>query len=412
MLLLATGAAAAFWHFAIGSQQPQGELASSASHTRFDAAPGAGAPGADGAAIDGATADGAALPSQDASVWPVVRRVSFAAVGDNLIHSSVYNYGRLNDGTYDFNKLYAPVAPHIQQADFAFINQETVCGGTGLGLADYPCFNSPHEILDAVGNAGFDWLNTASNHSMDVGEAGILSQLEHLRTLPSLTQTGTNASQEERDTPRVAEVNGLRIGLASYTYGLNGFVLPAGKGYLVNLIDEDAIAADYERLAAVSDVQVVNMHWGQEYSHFPTDEQRWLAQYLADLGYDVVIGEHPHVIEPADMLTGASGNQTLVLYSLGNFMSAQDEPERMLGLMAKWTLSYDTRTAAVGFEDIELWPTVTHFHNSWTGFAAYALRDYTDELAAVHQIRSAGLTRQGLVDLARRVLGDKFPVML
>jgi poly-gamma-glutamate synthesis protein (capsule biosynthesis protein) len=340
-----------------------------------------------------------------------MRRVSFAAAGDNLIHSSVYDYGRQPDGTYRFDMLYRHLVPYLESADIAFINQETVCGGTELGLADYPCFNSPHEILDAVAGAGFDWINTASNHSMDVGEQGILSQIEHLKTLPGLVQTGTGASWNDAGIPRVVESGGVRIGLASYTYGLNGFALPAGKEYLVCLIDRDRIAEDYARLAAVSDVQVVNMHWGQEYQHVPTAEQEELAQFLADLGFDVVVGEHPHVVEPVVMLTGAAGNQTLVMYSLGNLISAQDAPARMLGALVCWTLCYDPATGEVGFENIEILPTVTHFVSGWTGFEAYVLKDYPDDLAAQHLLRGSGLSRDYLVALSTDVFGDEFSLV-
>ena len=349
----------------------------------------------------------------DSMIPPEARiiRVSFAAVGDNLIHGSVYRYGQRSDGSYNFDMLYAPVAPYIEEVDIAFMNQETVCGGTELGLADYPCFNSPKEILDAVYYAGFDWINTASNHSMDAHDYGIISQLDHIATLPGLVQTGTHSSWEDFNTPTVIEVSGVRIGLASYTYGLNGFILPDGEEYLVDLIDIEKITSDIEKLKEVSDVQIVNMHWGDEYQYYPNDEQQYLAQYLADLGVDVVIGEHPHVVQPTTMLTGAGGNKTLTIYSLGNFMSAQDEPPRMLGEMARWVLCYDPLTKEVSFENVEIWPLVTHYVSGWTGFESYALRDYTNELAATHSLSYKGLSREFLINLSREVFGDEFTLV-
>ena len=343
-------------------------------------------------------------------VDPVIR-VSFAAVGDNLIHSQLYNSGRNADGTLNYDHLYARIAPYIQAVDVAFANQETVCGGVELGLSGYPSFNSPLEILDALYKAGFDWINTASNHIMDRGERGILNQLNRISTLPGMVQTGSYASQSDADTPTVIEVNGLRIGLASYTYGLNGYVLPAGKEYLVNLIDTDKIARDYAKLKEVSDVQVVNMHWGDEYWNTPNQEQKNLAQFLANLGYSVVIGEHPHVIQPTTMLTGSGGNQTLVIYSLGNFISSQDEAARMLGEMACWTLCYDSETGMVSFEDVKIWPLVTHYLSDMTVYETYTLVDYTNELADIHAMKYRGLTREFLVNLAREVFGDEFTVI-
>ena len=342
---------------------------------------------------------------------PEIKTATFAAVGDNLIHLTVYLTHRLADGSYNFDDVYAPVAPYIKEVDVAYINQETVCGGSELGLSDYPCFNSPHEILDAVDKAGFDWLNTASNHTFDVGEAGILSQLDYLQKLDGLIQTGTQASQEDAETATVIEVNDIKLGLASYTYGLNGFVTPAGKEYLVNLIDRDKIKADIEKLNQLSDVQMVSMHWGTEYSHEPNAEQTELAQFLSDLGVDVIVGAHPHVVEPTTFITGAQGNKTLVIYSLGNFLSAQDEPPRMLGEMARWSISFNPSNKEVTFDNIEILPTVTQIYPGYSGFAVYLLKDYTDELASQHMLASRGLSRSYLIDLAQNVFGDEFPVI-
>jgi len=307
--------------------------------------------------------------------------------------------------------MYAPMRQYFEEVDVAFINQETICGGVELGLADYPCFNSPHEILDAVYAAGFNWINTANNHSMDARSTGIYSQLNHVASLPGLVQTGTHASWDDFNTPTVIEVNGLRIGLASYTYGLNGFSLPYGEEYLVSLMEAEQIASDFEKLNAVSDVQIVCMHWGSEYQYYPNDEQIWYAQFLADLGVDVVVGGHPHVVQPTTMMTGAGGNETLVIYSLGNFISAQDEVPRMLGEMARWTICYDPVTEIVSFEDIEIWPTVTHFVSGWTGFVAYALKDYSDDMASGHIFRYKGLTRDALISLSLDVFGNEFKVV-
>lgn len=234
------------------------------------------------------------------------QKVRFLAVGDNLIHGLIYASGAQPDGTYQFDSMYARTADTIAAADIAYINQETICGGTELGLQSYPTFNSPYEILDAVANAGFDWLSTSSNHSMDVGEQGIRNQLAHIETL-GLTQTGTHGDESDAQTYRVMNKNGLRIGLLSYTYGLNGFVLPQGKEYLVDLIDEEKIQSDMEAIQAISDVQIVSMHWGEEYQFAPNEEQQQLAQLLSDLGADVIIGTHPHVLQPADILTGEDG---------------------------------------------------------------------------------------------------------
>ena len=336
------------------------------------------------------------------------QKVRFLAVGDNLIHGLIYASGAQPDGTYQFDSMYARTADTIAAADIAYINQETICGGTELGLQSYPTFNSPYEILDSVAAAGFDWISTSSNHSMDVGEEGILSQLSHLEELPQLIQTGTNASADEAKEYKVIEKNGVKIGLLSYTYGLNGFALPDGKEYLVNLIDEDRIREDMKALNQISDVQVVSMHWGVEYQFEENEEQRALAQLLSDEGADVIIGTHPHVLQPMEVLKGEEGNETLVMYSLGNFVSAQDVNSRMLGGMAKWTLVYHPSDKSVSFKNICFEPTVMYFDPSGTDVQVYPLSEYTDDTGASHYLSAYGqdMSKQYFIDLVREIMGN------
>ncbi len=347
-------------------------------------------------------------PEEEKVIIEKDREVSFLAAGDNLIHGLIYYSGDQGDGSYSFDRMYERVSDEISSADIAYLNQETICGGTQLGLQSYPTFNSPYEILDSVAAAGFDWISTSSNHSMDVGEEGILSQLSHLEELPQLIQTGTNASADEAKEYKVIEKNGVKIGLLSYTYGLNGFALPDGKEYLVNLIDEDRIREDMKVLNQISDVQVVSMHWGVEYQFEENEEQRALAQLLSDEGADVIIGTHPHVLQPMEVLKGEEGNETLVMYSLGNFVSAQDVNSRMLGGMAKWTLVYHPSDKSVSFKNICFEPTVMYFDPSGTDVQVYPLSEYTDDTGASHYLSAYGqdMSKQYFIDLVREIMGN------
>ncbi|MEE0108088.1 MAG: CapA family protein [Merdibacter sp.] len=347
-------------------------------------------------------------PEEEKVIIEKDREVSFLAAGDNLIHGLIYYSGDQGDGSYSFDRMYERVSDEISSADIAYLNQETICGGTQLGLQSYPTFNSPYEILDSVAAAGFDWISTSSNHSMDVGEEGILSQLSHLEELPQLIQTGTNASADEAKEYKVIEKNGVKIGLLSYTYGLNGFALPDGKEYLVNLIDEDRIREDMKELNQISDVQVVSMHWGVEYQFEENEEQRALAQLLSDEGADVIIGTHPHVLQPMEVLKGEEGNETLVMYSLGNFVSAQDVNSRMLGGMAKWTLVYHPSDKSVSFKNICFEPTVMYFDPSGTDVQVYPLSEYTDDTGASHYLSAYGqdMSKQYFIDLVREIMGN------
>ncbi len=347
-------------------------------------------------------------PEEEKVIIEKDREVSFLAAGDNLIHGLIYYSGDQGDGSYSFDRMYERVSDEISSADIAYLNQETICGGTQLGLQSYPTFNSPYEILDSVAAAGFDWISTSSNHSMDVGEEGILSQLSHLEELPQLIQTGTNASADEAKEYKVIEKNGVKIGLLSYTYGLNGFALPDGKEYLVNLIDEDRIREDMKALNQISDVQVVSMHWGVEYQFEENEEQRALAQLLSDEGADVIIGTHPHVLQPMEVLKGEEGNETLVIYSLGNFVSAQDVNSRMLGGMAKWTLVYHPSDKSVSFKNICFEPTVMYFDPSGTDVQVYPLSEYTDDTGASHYLSAYGqdMSKQYFIDLVKEIMGN------
>ena len=347
-------------------------------------------------------------PEEEKVIIEKDREVSFLAAGDNLIHGLIYYSGDQGDGSYSFDRMYERVSDEISSADIAYLNQETICGGTQLGLQSYPTFNSPYEILDSVAAAGFDWISTSSNHSMDVGEEGILSQLSHLEELPQLIQTGTNASADEAKEYKVIEKNGVKIGLLSYTYGLNGFALPDGKEYLVNLIDEDRIREDMKELNQISDVQVVSMHWGVEYQFEENEEQRALAQLLSDEGADVIIGTHPHVLQPMEVLKGEEGNETLVMYSLGNFVSAQDVNSRMLGGMAKCTLVYHPSDKSVSFKNICFEPTVMYFDPSGTDVQVYPLSEYTDDTGASHYLSAYGqdMSKQYFIDLVKEIMGN------
>lgn len=339
--------------------------------------------------------------------------ISFSAVGDNLIHGAIFYYNQNANLEYTFDYIYEPYKQLNAGVDISYINQETLCAGEELELSSYPTFNGPYEILDAVHDAGFNWLSTSSNHSMDRGEQGILNQLNYLSKYSDMVVSGTQASTQVGRV-RVKEVQGVKIGLTSYTYGLNGFEVPLGKEYLVNLIDKDLIKEDMEILNKESDIQIVSMHWGEEYQFIPSAEQEELAQYLSDLGVDVIIGGHPHVIQPMDYLTGKDGNETLVMYSLGNFLSAQDENYRMLGGNARWDITYNKSKQTFEFKDVEFWPTITFIKNNYANYVVYPLKDYTDEMAkehTLHVLYNQDLSRQYFIDLINSTMNDKVKIV-
>lgn len=260
------------------------------------------------------------------SQYPKVSKVSLVMVGDALIHGSVYGDAMV-DGGYDFKKMLTEVKPIISNYDLAFYNQETILGGAELGLSSYPSFNSPYEVGDAFLDAGFNLVSLANNHTLDRGERAILNSLAYWKTKDVLT-SGSAESWEDRLNEKIFQKNGITYGLLAYTDTTNGIPVPSGKEYYVNVYQEDQVKNDIEALRNQVDVLLVSMHFGEEYSFDVTERQRDIATYLSNLGVDIVIGTHPHVVEPVEMI----GN-TLVIYSLGNFLSGQRGIERLTGLI-------------------------------------------------------------------------------
>ena len=275
-------------------------------------------------------------------------QASMVMVGDNLIHSSIYKDASDGNGGYDFTKMYELIKPIVSTYDIAYYNQETILGGKELGVNDYPTFNSPQEVGDAMIDAGFNLVSLASNHTMDSGEAAVLASREYWNSKNQVLAVGSYASEEERNEVRVMEKNNITYTMLNYTYGTNGMPVPSGKDYLVNVWPTDLdlndvssdteyqeykeqVKKDIETVRDKVDVLIVAMHWGVEYTHEPTEYEKDMAQYLASLDVDIIIGTHPHVIQPVTWI-----DDTLVIYSLGNFISAQYQDQnynKMVGLM-------------------------------------------------------------------------------
>ena len=257
-------------------------------------------------------------------------KLSLVMVGDALLHSSLYNDGYQN-GVYDFKKQLEYIKPIIQNYDLAFYNQESILGGTSLGLSNYPTFNSPQEFGDAMIDAGFNMVSLANNHTLDKGEKAVISSCEYWKEKDVLT-AGSYSSNEEANEIRIKEKNGIKYTLLAYTYGTNGIPVPSGKEYLVNLYSDEKVKEDIEKVRDKVDLLIVSMHWGTEYQAEPTEEQKRQANYLSSLGVDIIIGTHPHVIQPITYI-----GDTLVIYSLGNFISAQstnNDYNKMVELMS------------------------------------------------------------------------------
>ncbi|MBT2732006.1 CapA family protein [Carnobacterium sp. ISL-102] len=322
------------------------------------------------------------------------KRVSFMGVGDNLIHTGIFEEAQLEDGTYDFKPMFENVANEIEAADLAFINQETLLGGDEFGFSGYPAFNTPSDMAGNLNELGFDLVNGASNHSLDKGEKGVLNTLEIWNEQENMVFTGVFDSQEERDAIQVIERDGVTFSFLAYTYGTNG--IEPDVSYRLNYFDEALITKDIERAKQVSDFVIVSAHWGEEHMLEPNEFQKQYAQLFTDLGVDVVIGTHPHVIQPVEWMEGENGNQTLVVYSLGNFLSAMSTgtENNMLGGMISFDFVLTEEEKAI--ENVKWDGVVMHYKGNNTdsvdsrrGFKIYPLADYTEELASQHTLNSS-----------------------
>ena len=328
---------------------------------------------------------------------------SFVGMGDNLIHGALY-YWEMESGVgYDFTDIYEYTKPYVQEADFAYINQEVICNGDAYELSSYPVFNAPVEVLDAVADCGYDWLSTSSNHCLDTGAEGLITEMNYLEEkYPNIVYTGTHKSGEARADYIVQDINGIKVGLLGYTYGMNGFEVPEDMPWLVDVISEDLIREDMAKLNEISDVQIVAMHWGTEYQTNVTEEQAHYAQVLNECGAEVIIGTHPHVIQPCEMYHGDK-QDTLIYYSLGNFLSAQDTPAGMIGGMASFTLKYNFKTKAVSFEDVKFTPTITYFTPDYTTIKTTTIHEFDEEMETTHGVQ--GTTKNNTKIYVEEIVG-------
>lgn len=260
--------------------------------------------------------------------------ISLIMAGDNLINDKLYNAAKKDDGSYDFKSMYSYIKDIVKNYDLAYYNQETILGGSEIGVSSYPAFNSPYEVGDATIDTGFNLVSLATNHTLDRGEKAIINSLNYWNNKSNVLTSGSYLSNDDRNKVNIKEVNNITYTMLNYTYGTNGIKVPEGKEYLVNIWpctgnnpDNDTKYQEYKevvkkdilRVRDKVDLLIVAMHFGVEYTHVPTNYQIDMAEFLSSLGVDIIIGTHPHVVMPITYI-----NDTLVIYSLGNFLSAQD----------------------------------------------------------------------------------------
>lgn len=340
-------------------------------------------------------------PTTEEPATEAPAEVTLVAVGDNLIHTGVIKTGLQSDGTYNFDFLFNNLKSYFTEADIAVINQETIFGGDDKEFGGYPKFNSPTKIGDAIVKAGFNVVLHASNHARDMGKSGLLNSVEYWKTQPSVTMLGIHETPEESENITIMEIKGIKFAMLNYTYSHNAASFAKDvEGHLDMLCDYDEstrminynkinpkVIEDIKKAETMADVVVVFPHWGTEYTLKATDQEKNFAKLMTEAGADLIIGTHPHVIQPIEYVEADNGNKSLCYYSLGNYASTQDRAVSMLGGMAKVKIVKEEGKITVGAEGTGVIPIVTHYTMNG-GFAnlegVYLLSEYTEEKAAKH----------------------------
>ncbi|HIR01591.1 MAG TPA: CapA family protein [Candidatus Aveggerthella stercoripullorum] len=339
--------------------------------------------------------------------------VRIMAVGDDLIHKQLYEAARLPEGGYCFDGMFDGVRGLIARADVRVINQETILVAGEAQVSSFPAFGSPVAVGQAAVNAGFNVVTHASNHALDKGLDGIADTLAFWELHEDdVCMLGLHPSAADQERVRIITVDGVKIALVNCTEKLNFRRLPRSARYCVDVMkgfSRRALAERIGRARQEADFVIVFPHWGCEYLYEPIEAQRKWATFFAEAGADLIIGTHPHVVQPVEWVERGDGGRTLCYYSLGNFISCQVGAGTMLGALADVTLERTGDGVRIASHDIM--PLVTHTDAAYRHFVTYPLADYTDEMAAENKIFAVVERAQGIhVDCA--YLGKLFDDIL
>ena len=305
------------------------------------------------------------------------------AVGDNLIHDAFIEAGSDNDWDFDF--LYENIKEDVSDADLASVNQETPLTTDHKDAAGYPDFNTPSEVGDALADAGFDIVTQATEHAFDQEETGIRDTIsfwedEHEK----ITLLGIHKSKND-SRYQIIEKKNFKIAVMNYSTMLSeNHSISEDSSYMVDLYSEENAQADLEKAKQEADVAIVYLHGGQDESVEPEERLKERVQFLAEQGADVIICSHPHILKGYELIEKPDGKETLVYYSLGNFVSAQSNLENLLGGMADFTLKKNGDEVTI--DSYSMIPLVMHYNADYTECSVYKLSDYTEELAQEHGI--------------------------
>lgn len=328
------------------------------------------------------------IPEPEPIPEKIYRNISFAAAGDIIVHTNVYKYASQlaegSDAEYDFKPMFSNIKELISSADLAYVNQETPSAGKDRGYSGYPMFNTPDEIAEAVVDTGFDIVNIANNHMLDKGESGLRRNIDFWNA-QGITLLGGFKNRDDYNTIRIVEKDGVKIAFLSYTYSTNGIALPKSSELVIPFENYEEISRQTKEARELADIVMVSMHWGHEDNFKPSDNQKKLAKMMAENGVDVILGMHPHVLQPIEWLDRPDGKKTLCVYSIGNLISTMMYSRNMLGGIITFDIAEDDN--GFNIENVELVPTMLYYTDGYNKPTSYLFKEYTAEMQKNHGSR-------------------------
>lgn len=337
-------------------------------------------------------------------VPPPDETLVITAVGDIMMHDTQiragYNQGT---GTYDYSPFFTLVQPLLSASDLTLGNLETPLAGKKAGYSGYPRFNAPEILASNLKDAGFDVLFTANNHCMDKGEKGLFSTLDYLDNF-GLSHAGTSRTLEERDKILIIEKKGLKIALLAYTFSTNG-IRPSNKNsYVINYLDPEEIKRDILRARKEgARLVIISLHNGVEYQPYPNPQQKQLVQELFETGADIILGHHPHVLQPMELFTNDDPGQLtkkFVIHSLGNFISHQRGLERLSSTILNINIGIDSMSKEPYFKDASYIPIWTRVYRN-NGKRSFQIVPVEPALTTINTGRSHDFSPKEIADLKK-----------
>lgn len=329
-------------------------------------------------------------PAATATPAPTPRTLRITAAGDLILHQRQLDDAKQDDGSYDFSHYFTEVEPYLCGADLTFITLETTL--TGEGYRGYPLFRGPDSILDAMQSAGFDVVNTCTNHALDGGWDGLVRTIDTVQSY-GFAQTGTYKSAQQYHAPLIVEKNGVKVGVIAYTKNVNGrdsVVTNEQHSFCIRFIQNADYARDVQACRdAGADIVVAVMHWGYEYERTPRDSIRDEADEMIKAGVDLVLGSHPHVVQPVEIIEVQRDDGTTargaVAFSMGNFVSNQRDRYTDCGIILNVTFAEDASGRFV-VADMSYLPTYVNRDTGYTDYRVLPVADYMQDEARMETL--------------------------